>query len=71
MAAEQQIHLRAQRFARVQAGEMRLYHADVVQVGRRVERTRKPAGGCGKRAPCAYCQQPPAWEVDRDGHQVR
>ena len=34
MAAEQQIHLRAQRFARVQAAEMRLYHADVVQVGR-------------------------------------
>jgi hypothetical protein len=32
--AEQQIHLRAQRFARVQAAEMRLYHADVVQVGR-------------------------------------
>ena len=29
MAAEQQIHLRAQRFARVQAAEMRLYHADV------------------------------------------
>jgi hypothetical protein len=34
MAAEQQIHLRAQRFARVQAAELRLYHADVVQVGR-------------------------------------
>ncbi len=34
MAADQQIHLRAQRFARVQAAEMRLYHADVVQVGR-------------------------------------
>jgi len=33
-AAEQQLHLRAQRFARVQAAEMRLYHADVVQVGR-------------------------------------
>ena len=32
--AEQKIHLRAQRFARVQAAEMRLYHADVVQVGR-------------------------------------
>ena len=32
--AEQQIHLRAQRFARVQAAEMRLYHADVVQAGR-------------------------------------
>ena len=32
--AEQQIHLRAQRFARVQAAEMRLYHAEVVQVGR-------------------------------------
>jgi hypothetical protein len=31
---EQQIHLRAQRFARVQAAEMRLYHADVVQAGR-------------------------------------
>jgi pyruvate/2-oxoglutarate dehydrogenase complex dihydrolipoamide acyltransferase (E2) component len=34
MAADQQIHLRAQRFARVHAAEMRLYHADVVQVGR-------------------------------------
>jgi hypothetical protein len=34
VAAEQQIHLRAQRFARVQAAELRLYHADVVQVGR-------------------------------------
>jgi pyruvate/2-oxoglutarate dehydrogenase complex dihydrolipoamide acyltransferase (E2) component len=34
MAAEQQIHLRAQRFARVHAAELRLYHADVVQVGR-------------------------------------
>src|SRR5450755_4222335 len=34
VAGEQQIHLRAQRFARVQAAEMRLYHADVVQVGR-------------------------------------
>ena len=32
--AEQQIHLRAQRFARVQAAEIRLYHADVVQAGR-------------------------------------
>jgi len=32
--AEQQIHLRAQRFARVQAAEMRLYHAEVVQVAR-------------------------------------
>jgi len=32
--AEQQIHLRAQRFARVQAAEMRLYHADLVQNGR-------------------------------------
>lgn len=32
--AEQRIHLRAQRFARVQAAEMRLYHADVVQAGR-------------------------------------
>jgi hypothetical protein len=32
--SEQQLHLRAQRFARVQAAEMRLYHADVVQSGR-------------------------------------
>jgi hypothetical protein len=32
--AEQQIHLRAQRFARVKAAEMRLYHADVVQASR-------------------------------------
>jgi pyruvate/2-oxoglutarate dehydrogenase complex dihydrolipoamide acyltransferase (E2) component len=32
--AEQQMHLRAQRFARVQAAEMRLYHAEVVQVAR-------------------------------------
>jgi hypothetical protein len=32
--AEQQTHLRAQRFARVQAAEMRLYHADLVQTGR-------------------------------------
>jgi hypothetical protein len=32
--AEQQIHLRAQRFARVQAAEMRLYHGDVVQAAR-------------------------------------
>jgi chemotaxis protein histidine kinase CheA len=33
-AEEQQLHLKAQRFARVQAAEMRLYHAEVVQVGR-------------------------------------
>jgi hypothetical protein len=33
-ADQQQIHLRAQRFARVQAAEMRLYHADAVQAGR-------------------------------------
>jgi len=32
--AERQMHLRAQRFARVQAAEMRLYHADLVQTGR-------------------------------------
>ena len=32
--AEQRIHLRAQRFARVRTAEIRLYHADVVQVGR-------------------------------------
>lgn len=32
--AEQQIHLRAQRFARVQVAEMRLYDADAVQRGR-------------------------------------
>lgn len=31
---EQQIHLRAQRFARVQVAEMRLYKADAVQAGR-------------------------------------
>jgi hypothetical protein len=31
---EQQIHLRAQRFARVQVAEMRLYEADTVQSGR-------------------------------------
>ena len=33
-ADEQQIHLRAQRFARLKAAEMRLYHADLVQTGR-------------------------------------
>ena len=33
-AEEQQIHLRAQRFARVQAAEMRLFEADAVQAGR-------------------------------------
>jgi hypothetical protein len=33
-ADEQQIHLRAQRFARLKAAEMRLYHADLVQNGR-------------------------------------
>jgi hypothetical protein len=32
--AEQKVHLRAQRFARVQVAEMRLFHAEVVQVGR-------------------------------------
>ena len=32
--AEQQMHLRAQRFARVKAAEIRLYHADVVQASR-------------------------------------
>jgi hypothetical protein len=32
--AEQQVHLRAQRFARVQVAEMRLHHADAVQSGR-------------------------------------
>ena len=31
---EQQIHLRAQRFARVQVAELRLYEADAVQAGR-------------------------------------
>jgi hypothetical protein len=31
---EQQTHLRAQRFARVQVAEMRLYQADLVQAGR-------------------------------------
>jgi hypothetical protein len=31
---EQRLHLSAQRFARVQAAEMRLYHADLVQRGR-------------------------------------
>ena len=31
---EQQVHLRAQRFARVQVAEMRLYEADAVQSGR-------------------------------------
>ena len=34
LADQQQVHLRAQRFARVQAAEMRLYHADAVQAGR-------------------------------------
>lgn len=33
-AHEQQIHLRAQRFARVQAAELRLHEADIVQTGR-------------------------------------
>jgi hypothetical protein len=33
-AVEQQIHLRAQRFARVQVARMRLEHAEAVQVGR-------------------------------------
>src|SRR5436305_358591 len=33
-AADQQLHLRAQRFARVQAAEMRLFKADDVQAGR-------------------------------------
>jgi hypothetical protein len=33
-ALEQQIHLRAQRFARVQTAEMRLFEADAVQSGR-------------------------------------
>jgi hypothetical protein len=32
--AEQQLHLRAQRFARVQVAHMRLNHAEAVQVGR-------------------------------------
>jgi hypothetical protein len=45
-AAEQQLHLRAQRFARVQAAEMRLYHAELVQTGRThrniYERLRQP-----------------------------
>ena len=34
MSSEQQIHLRAQRFARVKASEMRLHHAELVQTGR-------------------------------------
>ena len=34
MSSEQQIHLRAQRFARVKASEMRLHHAELVQAGR-------------------------------------
>jgi hypothetical protein len=33
-SAEQQLHLRAQRFARVQVAEMRLQHAEAVQSGR-------------------------------------
>jgi hypothetical protein len=33
-AADQQLHLRAQRFARVQVAEMRLQHAEMVQSGR-------------------------------------
>jgi hypothetical protein len=33
-AEEQQLHLRAQRFARVQVAEMRLYETDAVQSGR-------------------------------------
>jgi hypothetical protein len=33
-AADQQLHLRAQRFARVQVAEMRLFKADAVQAGR-------------------------------------
>jgi len=33
-AAEQQVHLRAQRHARVQVSEMRLFHSDEVQAGR-------------------------------------
>ncbi|MCU1237761.1 MAG: hypothetical protein JWP63_5728 [Candidatus Solibacter sp.] len=33
-AGEQEIHLRAQRFARLKAAEMRLYHAELVQTGR-------------------------------------
>jgi hypothetical protein len=33
-AEEQQMHLRAQRFARVQVAEMRLYQADAVKAGR-------------------------------------
>jgi hypothetical protein len=33
-ATEQQLHLRAQRHARVQVSEMRLFHADAVQAGR-------------------------------------
>jgi hypothetical protein len=33
-SAEQQLHLRAQRYARVQVAEMRLYEADAVQSGR-------------------------------------
>jgi hypothetical protein len=33
-AEEQRIHLRAQRFARVQAAEMRLFQADAVLAGR-------------------------------------
>ncbi|MBZ5625435.1 MAG: hypothetical protein LAQ69_43080 [Acidobacteriia bacterium] len=43
---EQQVHFRAQRFARVQVAEMRLYQADVVQAGRAggrlYEELRKP-----------------------------
>ncbi|PWU04941.1 MAG: hypothetical protein C5B51_15885 [Terriglobia bacterium] len=33
-ADEQQVHLRAQRFARVQVAEMRLFETDAVQSGR-------------------------------------
>jgi hypothetical protein len=45
-AEEQQIHFRAQRFARVQVAEMRLYQSDAVQAGRACgslyEELRKP-----------------------------
>jgi hypothetical protein len=45
-SAEQQVHFRAQRFARVQVAEMRLYQADAVQAGRAgaslYEKLRKP-----------------------------
>lgn len=55
--AEQQIHLRAQRFARVQASRMRLFETDAVRAGRERHDLYSALGPSIDRARAAFHQQ--------------